>query len=85
MFGADCALMDVVSYVCIDARPVDCLSCQCLHLLHPLVGSIQVSKGMVEEFGGNADVPSLKEEASLYGQFIPGTQKCLSILETCSQ
>ena len=40
---ADSALADIICYVCVDARPVDVLSCLCLHLLHPMVGSIHIS------------------------------------------
>ena len=72
MLGADGALMDVVYYVCIDAGPVDCLSCLCLHFLHPLVGSMQVTKGTFKEFWGNKDRAFLEEEACLYGQLILG-------------
>ena len=77
MLGADSALTDIVCYVCIKVGPVDCLSCLCLHLLHPLVGSVQVSKGMVKKFQGNADAASLEEEASLYEQLIPSAPEVL--------
>ena len=77
MLGADSALADIICYIGINARPVYCPSCWCLHLLYPLVGSIYVSEGMVKEFGGNADTASLEEEAGLYGQFIPGTSEVL--------
>ena len=50
MFGADGASTDVVCDVCTSARSVECLSCLCLHLLHPLMDSVQVRKGMVKEF-----------------------------------
>ena len=65
--------VDVICYICIDAGPVYCLSCLCLHLLHPLVGSVQVSEGTVEEFLENADMATLEEEASLYGQLVSAT------------
>ena len=78
MLGADGALTDIICYVCINARPVSCLSCLCLHLLHPLVGSIQVIEGTVKVFWGNADMASLEEEPSLYGQLVPSTLEVFS-------
>ena len=73
VLGADGELTDVICNVCIDAGPINCLSCMCLHLLHPLMGSLQIGEGTVEEFWGNTDLASLEEEAGLYGQFLPGT------------
>ena len=72
VLAVDSASVDVICYICIDAGPVYYLSCLCLHFLHPLVGSLQVSNGAVEEFQGNADTASLEEEASLYRQHVPG-------------
>ena len=71
VLGADSASADIICYICIDARPLDCFSCLCLHLFHPFVGSMLVSKGVFEEFWGNVDTTSLEEEAGLYGQLIP--------------
>ena len=48
VLGADSALVHVTGYICINAWPVNCLSCLCLHLIYPLVGSVQVSKGAVK-------------------------------------
>ena len=48
VLGADSALVDVISYICINSRPVHYLSCLCLHLIYCLVDSMQVSKGAVE-------------------------------------
>ena len=72
MLSADTALADIVSYICIDVGPVHCLSCLYLHLFYPLVGSMQVHMGTVEEFWGNTDVAFL-EEACLYGQLVLDT------------
>ena len=55
----------VVSAVGIDAGPIDCFPHLCLHLLHPLVCSMKVSKGAVNEFWGNADSASLQENTCL--------------------
>ena len=41
---------DVIGDVSINARPIDCLSSLCLHLSHPLVCTMEVSEGTVEEF-----------------------------------
>ena len=77
MFGADGISVDVICYICVKAGPIYCLSCLCLHLLHPLVSSMQVRKGTVEEFWGNVDTATLEEEASLYRKLIPGTTEML--------
>ena len=71
MLSADCASADIISYFSIYARPIYCLSCLHLHLVYPLMCSVQVGKGMMEEFQSNADSVSLEEEAGFYGQFIP--------------
>ena len=60
MLGAGGALTDIVCDVCIDAGQVDCLSHLCLHLLNPLVDSMQVSKNLVEKLWGNVDTASLE-------------------------
>ena len=43
------ALLDVICNVGFDAGLIDCFSDLWLHLFHPLVGSLEVSKGTVEE------------------------------------
>ena len=66
VLSVDCAPADIVSYVSIYARPIHCLSHLCLHLVYPLMCSMQVSKGMIEKFQRNADSCSLEEEADFY-------------------
>ena len=63
---------DIVRDIGINVQPIHCFLHLCLHLLHPLVGPTKVSKGTVEEFCGNADLASLHENTSLYGQIVPG-------------
>ena len=72
VLGAASASADIICYICINVGPVYCLSCLCLHPLHPYVGSMQVIEGMGEEFWWNTEAASLEEEASLYGQLITG-------------
>ena len=73
MLSADSALADIVDYICINVWPVHCLPCLCLHLVYPLVGSVQVSKSTVEWFQGNTNAGSPEEEAGFYGQLIQGS------------
>ena len=73
VFCAFGAPSDVIGNVIIDAGPIICLSCLCLHLLHPLVCSVEVSKGVVKEFWGNTDLVSLQENTGLEGQLILDT------------
>ena len=75
--SADSVLVDIICYVSVNAGPVYCLSCLCLHLLHPQVGPVQVSNGTVKESWGNVDAASLEEEAGLYGQLILGVPEVL--------
>ena len=49
MFGAYGAPLDIVNDVCIDARPIHCLSGLRLHFLNPLVCTMKVRKGPFEE------------------------------------
>ena len=73
VFSADCAPADIVGYFSIDAGPIHCLSSLCLHHVYPLMDSVQVSKGAIEGFWGNADVGSLEEEAGFYRPLILGS------------
>ena len=73
VFIADSAVAGIVTYVSIYARPVHCLSCLCLHLVYPLMCSMQASKGVMEEFWGNTGLGTLEEEISFNRQFIPGS------------
>ena len=34
VLGADSTLADVINYICINAGPIHCLSCLCLHLIY---------------------------------------------------
>ena len=77
VLGTDGASADVICYICVNAGSVYCISCLCLHLLYPLVGSMQVSKGMVKEFWGNINAATFEEEAGLYGQLVPGAPNVL--------
>ena len=72
MFCIYVAPSDVIGDVSINAGPINCLYCLCLHLLHPLLCSVEVSKGMVKEFWGDADFVSLQKNTSLSGQLILG-------------
>ena len=72
MLSADCAPAEIVSYVGIYARSIHCLSHLHMHLVYPLMCSMQVSKSTVKGSWRNADSGSLEEEASFYGQFIRG-------------
>ena len=63
----------IVRDVSINAGPIHCFSSLCLHLLHPLVGFMKVSKGAVKVFWGNADFTSLQENTGLKGQLVLGT------------
>ena len=51
MFSAYWESLDVIDNVCMHAGPVNCLSCLALHLLHPQVYTMEVSKGPVKELG----------------------------------
>ena len=55
----------IVSNVGINAWLIDCFPHLCLHLLYPIVCSVQVSKGVVDEFWENADLASLQENNGL--------------------
>ena len=44
--------LDVVNYICIDARPVNCISGFALHIFCPQMCTVEVSEGMVKELGG---------------------------------
>ena len=63
VLSADCAPADIVCYVSIYARTIHCPSCLCLHLVYPLMCSMQVGKGAIDKFWGNADLDSFKQEA----------------------
>ena len=71
MFGAYGAPVDIVSHVCIYARPKHCLPCLDLHPIGPLVFEMQISKGMVKELWGSTDSCPLEEEAQIDEQFVP--------------
>ena len=83
VFSAHGGPSDVVSDVSIDAGPIDFLSCLCLHLLHPLLCTLEVSKGTVEEFCEDTDSTSLQKNASLNGNSSWVPHKCQAILRTC--
>ena len=74
MLSADGALMDIVGYVCIYAGPIHCLSHLSLHLINPLMCCMQIGKGMIEQFQGNADSCPL-EKARVNGKFFPGSPR----------
>ena len=44
VLAADNASVDTIDYICVNAGPVHCLSCLCLYLVIPPVGSMLVSK-----------------------------------------
>ena len=48
------------------------------HFSNPLVSTMEVSKGPVKEFWGNANVITLQEDTSLKDQLIPGNPEVLS-------
>ena len=59
------APVDVVGDGDINAGSVNCFPHFYLHLFHPLMGSVEVSKGVVKKFWGNTNVASLKENTGL--------------------
>ena len=71
MLSADGAPADIVSYVCVYAKPIHCLSHLCLHPIDPLMCSILVCKGVTKQFQGNADPGPLEEKARFKRQFVP--------------
>ena len=76
VFGVYRVPPDIVDYICIDARPVNCLSGMELPFFYPLVCIMEVSEGMVKEVGGS-DLISLQENTSLNGQLILGTPEVM--------
>ena len=66
------APLDIICDVSIDAGPIDCFPHLCLHPFHPLVGSIEVIKGMVEEFWEDADAVFPSEEYQPLRTACPG-------------
>ena len=83
MFCACGAPSNVINDVSIDAGPIDCLSYLCLHFLHPLVCSVEVSKGTVEEFWGTQTWCPFRRILALLDSSSQVPQKCLIILGTC--
>ena len=61
MIGAYGALADIVDNIGIYAWPIHSLPNLSLHPINALMSSMQVNKGAVEEFWGNA-YPCLLEE-----------------------
>ena len=61
MLSADGALVDIVSYVCIYAGLIHSLSHLSLQPIDPLMCIMQVHKGVIEQFQGNADPCPLEE------------------------
>ena len=59
------APVDVICDVGINAGIIDCFPHLCLHLFHPLVGSVEVCKGMVKVFWGETHAVSLQENMVL--------------------
>ena len=72
------APLDVVNDICINARPVKCLSGLGLHLLHPLMCTVEVSEGPIEKLGEYAGRISLQENTGLDEQLIPGAPEVIS-------
>ena len=60
MLIANGAPVDIVDYVCVYARPIHSLSHLSLHPINPLMCSMQVCKGAIEQLWGNADLCPLE-------------------------
>ena len=58
---ANGALADIVDSVCIYARPIHCFSHLSLHSIHPLMHAMEVSKGPIKQFQGDAYPCPLEE------------------------
>ena len=82
VFCAYGALVDIVSYVSIYARPIHCLTCLGLHPIDTLMGSMQISKGMIEELWGNADSCPLRSRPESMDSSSLTPQKCLAMWGT---
>ena len=74
---------DIVDDVSIDAGSINYLSCLCLDLLHPLVCSMETSKGMVKEFWRITDLSPFRRILALMDSSSQANQKCKTILGTC--
>ena len=77
MLSAYGAPADIVNNISIYAWPIHSLPNLSLHPINALMSSMQVSKGAVEEFWGNAYPCPLEEQARFNGQFIPSAPEVL--------
>ena len=77
MLGAYGAPFDIIDDICINVGPVNCLTGLGLHLLYPLVCTVEVSEGSVKEHGGYVDFISLQENTDLNGQLVPGAPEMM--------